>query len=491
MEKKKFSLRSAQAARDGGRVLRNGMFATAITAAALVLAILVSLIVDALPKRYTEFDLSEAGIYTISDTTKEILQGLEQDVTMYYLAQTGSEDVFITGLLDRYTEYSDHVSWEQIDPAVYPTFASQYDADSASDGSVIVVSGEKSNLIDFTDFYPDYYSYSYGMSDTNRFDGENCLTTAIYNVTSGESSHAYYTTNHGEASLGSTLLSAIEKQNITVSELDLLTSSIPEDCDLLIVNCPQQDFSGADGVTDEISMLESYLEGGGKLILTTDSGYETPNLDAVMAEFGLSRVQGLVVEGDANYYSQALGPISSLLTVNYSEESAVTSGLDTDVRCLLAQSQGIAIAEDLPADIATEALLVTSDTAFSKVDGYDMDTTKMTEKEENDIDGPFNLAVYAENTTTGAQVTWVGSGFISNDTLDMAVNGGNSKLLLACAAAMTGQNSETLVDAKALESETLTFSASTVGMLGLLFPLVLPLVLVAAGIVAVVMRRRH
>lgn len=491
MEKKKFSLRSAQAARDGGRVLRNGMFATAITAAALVLAILVSLIVDALPKRYTEFDLSEAGIYTISDTTKEILQGLEQDVTMYYLAQTGSEDVFITGLLDRYTEYSDHVTWEQIDPAVYPTFASQYDADSASDGSVIVVSGEKSNLIDFTDFYPDYYSYSYGMSDTNRFDGENCLTTAVYNVTSGESSHAYYTTNHGEASLGSTLLSAIEKQNITVSELDLLTSSIPEDCDLLIVNCPQQDFSGADGVTDEISMLESYLEGGGKLILTTDSGYETPNLDAVMAEFGLSRVQGLVVEGDANYYSQALGPISSLLTVNYSEESAVTSGLDTDVRCLLAQSQGIAIAEDLPADIATEALLVTSDTAFSKVDGYDMDTTKMTEKEENDIDGPFNLAVYAENTTTGAQVTWVGSGFISNDTLDMAVNGGNSKLLLACAAAMTGQSSETLVDAKALESETLTFSASTVGMLGLLFPLVLPLVLVAAGIVAVVMRRRH
>lgn len=491
MEKKKFSLRSAQAARDGGRVLRNGMFATAITAAALVLAILVCLIVDALPKRYTEFDLSASGIYTLSDTTKDILQGLDQDVTLYYLAQTGSEDVFITGLLDRYAEYSDHLSWEQIDPAVYPTFASQYDADSASEGSVIVTAGEKSNLIDFTDFYPDYYSYSYGMSDTNRFDGENCLTTAVYNVTSGESSHAYYTTNHGEASLGSTLLSAIEKQNITVSALDLLTSSIPEDCDLLIVNCPQQDFAGADGVTDELSMLESYLDGGGKLILTTDSGYETPNLDTVMAEFGLSRVPGLVVEGDASYYSQALGPISSLLTVNYNGESAVTGGLDSDVRCLLAQSQGIAIAEDLPADVSTEALLVTSDTAFSKVDGYDMDTSKMTEKEADDIDGPFNLAVYAENTTTGAQVTWVGSGLVSNDTLDMAVNGGNSKLLLACAAAMTGQSSETLVDAKALESETLTFSAGTVGMLGLLFPLVLPLVLVAGGIVAVVMRRRH
>ena len=36
-------------------------------------------------------------------------------------------------------------------------------------------------------------------------------------------------------------------------------------------------------------------------MLTTDSYYSTPNLDALMAEFGLSRTPGLVVEGDSGH----------------------------------------------------------------------------------------------------------------------------------------------------------------------------------------------
>ena len=71
------------------------------------------------------------------------------------------------------------------------------------------------------------------------------------------------------------------------------------------------------------------------------------------------------------------------------------------------------------------------------------------------------------------------------------MNGSNSKFLLACAAALTNQSSETLVDAKALESETLVFSAGTMTVTGLVFPLLLPLALVAAGVVVVILRRRR
>ena len=112
------------------RVLHNGVYASVITAAAIALAIVVCLVMEALPRTYTEFDLSETGIYTLSDTTKEILGGLEQDVTLYYLAQTGNEDPFITGLLDRYAEHSGRVTWQQKDPALNPTFAGQYDAET-------------------------------------------------------------------------------------------------------------------------------------------------------------------------------------------------------------------------------------------------------------------------------------------------------------------------------------------------------------------------
>ena len=79
--------------------LRSGIYASAVTVLVVVLAVLLNLIVRAIPTKYTEFDLSEAGLYTLSDSSKDIVHALTQDVTIYYLAETGSEDAIITKLL--------------------------------------------------------------------------------------------------------------------------------------------------------------------------------------------------------------------------------------------------------------------------------------------------------------------------------------------------------------------------------------------------------
>ena len=49
---------------------------------------------------------------------------------------------------------------------------------------------------------------------------------------------------------------------------------------------------------DEISQLQDYLAAGGKLLLTSSVYAQTPQLDAVLAQFGLARAEGMVVEGD-------------------------------------------------------------------------------------------------------------------------------------------------------------------------------------------------
>ena len=72
--------------------LRSGIYASAVTVLVVVLAVLLNLIVRAVPTKYTEFDLSEAGLYTLSDSSRDIAHALTQDVTIYYLAETGSED---------------------------------------------------------------------------------------------------------------------------------------------------------------------------------------------------------------------------------------------------------------------------------------------------------------------------------------------------------------------------------------------------------------
>lgn len=467
---------------DGGRIFRNGLYSTAILAAAVVLVILINLIVQAIPTTYTEFDLSEGGLYTLSDTSVQVAEGLTQDVTIYYLCETGSEDAIITRLLDQYAASSSHIHWEQKDPALYPTFASQYGAEQVSGGSLILDAGTGSDVLDAVDFYvydySDYYNYSV------RFDGEQQITSSLYRLTSGEASQAYYTTNHGERPLSDTLVDALEAQNIQPQELNLLSSTIPEDCDLLIINCPASDFTGPEGAVDEIGMLEEYLAAGGKILLTTDAYYSTPNLDAVMAEFGLSRVDGLIVEGDANHslygYSYYLLPDYAITT-----ESTALDGLDTSAYLLLQMAQGIQITQN--DSVTAEPLLTTSSAAYSKTAGYEMTTT---DKEEGDIDGPFNLAVWAQNDTTGAQVIWVGCSNMDDDTLYMSVPG-NCDFLVGCAASLTGQSSDILIDAKALEADQLTIPAGTATVVGLVFLLAVPAGLLIAGAVVTIRRRRR
>lgn len=474
---KKFKLTSSA----NGKVFRSGVYSTAILAAAIVLAVLLNLLVGALPKKYTEFDLSEAKMYTLGDSSKKLVQSLDQDVTVYYLCETGSEDAILTKLLDHYADESSHFRWEQKDPAIYPTFAAQYGASDVSTGSLIVVSGENNVVLDAADLYEYDYSDYYTTGSANvTFGGEKQITSAIYKLTAAEETHAYYTTNHGEQALTSSLTEALEAQNITAQPLDLLTSTIPDDCDLLIINDPTSDFA-SDGLVDEISQLQTYLENGGRVLLTTNGYDETPNLDAVMAQFGLAREAGLVVEGDSSHALYGY-PYSLFPDYGTTDESTALDGVNRSTHVMLSVAQGITVTET--DGVTAESLLNTSEDAYSKLN---FDTSSTTAKENGDTDGPFSLAVWARNETTGAEVIWIGCPNMDNEQLYQSIPG-NLTFLQGCAASMVGQ--DILIDTKALEASPITISASTATTLGLVFVFVLPAAVLIAGAVVVLLRRR-
>ena len=474
---KKFKLTSSA----NGKVFRSGVYSTAILAAAIVLAVLLNLLVGALPKKYTEFDLSEAKMYTLGDSSKKLVQSLYQDVTVYYLCETGSEDAILTKLLDHYADESSHFRWEQKDPAIYPTFAAQYGASDVSTGSLIVVSGENNVVLDAADLYEYDYSDYYTTGSANvTFGGEKQITSAIYKLTAAEETHAYYTTNHGEQALTSSLTEALEAQNITAQPLDLLTSTIPDDCDLLIINDPTSDFA-SDGLVDEISQLQTYLENGGRVLLTTNGYDETPNLDAVMAQFGLAREAGLVVEGDSSHALYGY-PYSLFPDYGTTDESTALDGVNRSTHVMLSVAQGITVTET--DGVTAESLLNTSEDAYSKLN---FDTSSTTDKENGDTDGPFSLAVWARNENTGAEVIWIGCPNMDNEQLYQSIPG-NLTFLQGCAASMVGQ--DILIDTKALEASPITIPASTATTLGLVFVFVLPAVVLIAGAVVVLLRRR-
>ena len=87
-----------------GKLLMNGSYSMISTIVFVVIIIVINLIVNELPSKYTQIDVSDQKLYSIGDQTKEFLDSLEQDVTIYQIAQNGSEDESICQLLDKYED---------------------------------------------------------------------------------------------------------------------------------------------------------------------------------------------------------------------------------------------------------------------------------------------------------------------------------------------------------------------------------------------------
>ena len=221
-----------------GKASVHGSYSAGYTALFLAVLLMGNLIVSRLPSKYTKIDLSGSGLYSIGDQTKAVLDGLSEDVTLYLVCQEGNEDSTVTHLLEQYAENSDHVTLETKDPVKSPTFTQTYTTDQVADNSVIVVSGDRSKVISYADIYTGDYDYSTG-GYSSSFDGEGQLTSAIAYVTTDDLPVLYVVTGHDEAEISSTVRSTIEKENIRLEDLNLMTDTdVPEDAAGLFLYAP-------------------------------------------------------------------------------------------------------------------------------------------------------------------------------------------------------------------------------------------------------------
>lgn len=483
----KFSLKNIGAS-FRTRSFRAGGYSVAATVIVLAIAVVVNIIVASLPSRYTQFDTTSSQIFSISDQTEKLVGGLTEDVTIYWVVQSGAEDSYIETLLDRYKSMSSHIKVVKKDPDVYPTFVQNYTDDSVYNNSLVVESGQRYRYVAYTDIYLyDYSNYYYTGSYDVSFDGESALTSAIDYCVSEVLPKVYMLTGHGEADMASTFSTAVEKENIELEELSLLTlEAVPEDADALLINTPQSDIA-----EEEKNMIQEYLGAGGSLILITDPVQDEPltNLDALMENYGVSSAEGIVIEGSQSNY--AFGTPYYLLPTLSSHD--ITSALKSEgYYVLLPVAHGLVVSETLSANMSVTTLLETSDSAFSKVAGYSLTTY---EKEDGDIDGPFALAVAITDTiddSTESQIVWVSSGALLDESSNSRVSGGNLDFFLNCLNWMCdAEESDLSIHAKALSQEYLTMDSATSSMLALLMVGVIPVAYLAIGITIWIRRKRR
>ena len=436
------------------KTLKNGSYSVILSVIFVVIIVVVNLIVDAFPSTYTELDVSDQQLFSIGDQTKDFLKELDKDVTIYQIAQSGSEDEVVSKLLQKYEEASDHIKVETKDPVVNPKFTSEYTDEEVSSNSLIVVCGDRSKIVDYNNIYEssmDYTTYSY---TTSGFDGEGQITSAISYVTSDNLPVLYTLDGHGEKSLDSTLQEDIEKANMEIKSLNLLTEeSVPEDADCLMINSPSTDIS-----EDERDAIIEYLENGGKAMIFSDyMGESMDNFDAVLENYGVERVDGIVIEGDAQHYAMQM-PYYLLPDVGSAE--AVSDFSSQGYFILAPYAQGIRQLDNVRDTLTIESLLTTSDDAYSKTDL----NTETLEKTDKDIDGPFDIGVSIteevdDDKTT--QIVYYSTANLMDSQINQMVAGGNEQMITESLNWMcsTDETSTISIPSKSLEVSYLTVTA--------------------------------
>ena len=459
--------------------LRLGSFTFALGALVLAGAIVFNLLLGALPTTLTHWDLSTNRLFTVDPQTRTILEGLDQKVTVYLVAERDNRDATLLELLERYRQLSPYLTVETVDPVENPAFVTQYTQLAINQNSLIVESQKRYKVIEWSEIYtitsPEYleYYYAYGEYLPDTFCGEDQLTGAINYVTTDALPVVGLVTGHGESVLSDGILHTMKIDNLDVQTVELLRTGIPQGCRLLILNDPENDLAA-----DEKVMLETFLAQGNRVMLLTGvraDAPQKPNLQALAGAFGLEAVPGILCETDpANYY------LSPYFIYPHIQEHPITQPLiQGKYSVYLPNGHGISL-KDVE-NVTQTVLLESESTSFSKTDLKELAQSSEPKPTEKDIAGPLPMAVLAQNTSQKSAFCWIGAVSVVDDEVDPYSGGANLSFFLNAAEWMCGKTDTISIRTQSLTGDLLTMNQQSASLWTGVFCALLPVSLAFCG----------
>ena len=458
--------------------IRRGVFNSTFVLIGIAITVVVNVLVSQLPDSIKNIDVTGQKLYTLTDDTYEVLDSLNDDITMYVLSAEDSADSTLKKTLERYEEGSDHITVEYIDPAVSPNFYTTYTDTAPSEGSVIVACGDRSRVVDYSDIYEYTVDYSTYTQSISSYDGEGQLTSAVTYVTSEDMQKVYAITGHGETDLGSSFTQALEKMNLSVESLTLLTSeTVPDDAAAIIINGPTTDFSA-----DDAQKVADYLAGGGKALIT--SSYEATgdmtNFNSILSQYGLNVNQGMIMEGDMTHCYQY--PFYLLPDVQSASQTSNVEGY-----VMMLNAQPVEFTQEDSETLTYTSLLETSSSAYLKSDLVNLTTY---EKEDGDEEGTFVIGANVTDSETGADITVIGSVAAFNDQVDSYVSGQNLELFKGIVSGYSDSETAVSIDAKDYSYANLNVNQALIFVGAGILIVMIPVVLIICGIIIWFRRRK-
>ena len=429
---------------------KRGSYTLAMTSIVIAIVIIFNMIVNLIPENKRQFDISSTNIYEISSKSEKIIKKVDDDVTFYVLAEKDSTDKRIKTFINKYASLSSklHVKW--IDPILHPSALTKYGTEENN----IVISCKKTNrttTVSFDDILVS--SDSYYSTSASSFDGDGQLTSALNYVTSDKEYKAYYTSGHGE-------------------------SSIPDDCDLLIIDGATSDFT-----KDEVKLLSSYLKKGGKVVtLLAQTNKSMKNLYGLLKDYGLTVQSGYIADTERSYQGNYY-----YLIPNLSVSGDMASGISSN-SVMMINSKGMTQSTPVRDSISTDAFMTTSSNGYAVTEkkqtqgtyvlgATSTESVKVKNSKGKKVTKESRLTVYGSNMLIDEQIT---SSFSSLENLTLFTNS-----VTACL-----NNADNV----SISSKSLEVSYNTIahpGPFSILVVFVIPVGLIIGGFIVWFRRRRR
>ncbi|MCX7841838.1 MAG: Gldg family protein [Clostridia bacterium] len=472
--------------------LKYGSLSLVMVVAFIAIAVVVNLMVGAIQDKglvNLKLDLTTDKLYSIGDTSKEILKKLDKDVEIFGLFDIGDMNSNerlkqIKEVLSQYEKFP-RVKVTYLDPDKNPGLIKQIDPTGLKDidkGDFVVKSGNKVRKLSGDEIIKTNYNPQTGQPMGMSFVGEQGFTGAIKYVTSDKTPVVYFTQGHGEGTVEreySNLKNQLETNNYEVKSINLMTSEkVPEDAEILMIASPKADMS-----PQERDRIKEYLKNGGKAVFLFDSlenDVKFSEFEALLAEYNVGINYDKVKENDDRRYFPK-NPYAVVLDVPKS------SVIPIDYQLLLANSRSLNILKNQKEYMTVTTLIKTSQTAV----GEQIDKSR-----GKDIAGPLELGVAVENKggAKPSRILVLGNAYFISDEARMQYGQyfqyGHNFFTLSLNWLMDKKN-EVVISPKSYDMPKMNItSAAQAGMLALIVVILLPLAILGTGMF-VWMRRRH
>ncbi len=457
------------------RKFKGGAYTTVLSALVIFLLLLINLVVSGVA--HTK-DLTNTGTYSLKEDTLSFLKDYDTPIELYYISEMGKESVVISSTAENFALYGKQINLTYKDPVQYPQFVYQYnDMGEIHNNSIIVVNGNDPDryvYIDADRMFVKSVDVSTFKETTIGYCAEAELMKALVKVSETEKSTVYVAMGHEEQLVSTEQMLTIDLSNLlalnsySVRFIDLKKSTVPEDCDALLLIGPVADFSEEEG-----EQIKDYMTNGGKVVwFLAYTGVRRPVQESLLSYYGLKMEDGFLCEGDTNRTSS--GKPNYVLSA-YGRKNV-----------LWPLGAGVSVLPNLRDSLTVSREVTTSDKAYIRKDVSSL------LYEEGNLRGTFSLLTKVSETyhnKTGIMYVFNTYLFVHKNCIGTSAYA-NAEVFTKCLGELCEKSNVITVPNTDAFEEGLKMTTHQKNMILIVLVGVIPGIILLLGIAMVIKRRR-